>query len=56
MQISPPVGTGMLCDEAVNEQASDYLAALTQSATYQVSGNRLTLLGSGGQRLVEYVR
>jgi heat shock protein HslJ len=55
LQIGLATGTSMACDETITEQANGYLAALPQVATYQVSGNQLTLNSSSGQRLLQYV-
>jgi ABC-type amino acid transport substrate-binding protein/heat shock protein HslJ len=55
LTVGPPVGTGMACPEDVAHQGQVYLAALQLSQTYQVSGNQLTITGSGNQKLLQYV-
>ncbi len=46
--------TMMACESEVNEQETQYLAALESVATYQIKGNTLELFDAGGMRLALY--
>lgn len=46
--------TLMGCQQAVMEQASAYLAVLTQASSYQISGAQLTLLDAQGETLATF--
>jgi heat shock protein HslJ len=48
------VATMMACAEPVMQQASAYIAALTQAATYEISGQRMTLLDASGKALATF--
>jgi heat shock protein HslJ len=53
MTIGQASGTLMACAEPVMAQEGDYLAALAATATYSISGNKLSLEDSSGEpRLV----
>ncbi len=54
LTVGLPVTTGMACPEDVASQGQAYLAALQQSATYQVSGSQLTIFAASGQKLLQY--
>lgn len=50
------VSTLMACPEPVMQQASAYIAALTQAATYKVEGGQLTLFDAGGKALMTFAQ
>jgi len=50
------VATMMACAEPVMQQASAYIAALTQATTYKVSGRQLTLLDASGKTLATFTQ
>lgn len=50
------VATMMACAEPIMEQASTYIDALTQAATYTVSGRQLTLLDASGKTLATFTQ
>lgn len=50
------VSTMMACSEPIMEQASAYIAALTQAAAYKVEGGQLTLLDAGGNALATFAQ
>jgi heat shock protein HslJ len=53
LTIEPPVSTLMACEEPLMQQESDYLAALSATASYSVLAETLTLKdSSGAPRLV----
>jgi heat shock protein HslJ len=54
MTIGPATGTLMACAEPVMAQETDFLAALGATATYAVSGDRLTLSDSSGKARLEF--
>ncbi len=45
MTIAPIAVTGILCDEATDEQEASYFLALEDITSYQIQGNKLTLSG-----------
>jgi heat shock protein HslJ len=49
------VSTMMACPEPAMQQASAYLAALKQAATFKLEGERLTLLDAAGAPLATFV-
>jgi len=57
IQIGPAASTRMMCatPEGVMEQESAYFIALEAAKAFELVGNRLTLIGEGGERLVEYI-
>jgi len=57
IQIEPAATTRKMCSEpqGVMEQEAAYLIALEAAKTFEVVGKRLTLIGEGGARLVEYI-
>jgi hypothetical protein len=50
--------TRMACDspEGVMEQEAAYLAALQSAANFEIAGNQLTVLNSGGQTVLTFAR
>jgi heat shock protein HslJ len=58
IQIGAPAATRMMCAEpqGVMEQEAAYLAALPRAATFQASGEGLTLRDAQGAMLVQYGR
>ncbi len=52
--VGMPVGTGMACPDDVATQARTYLAQLQAAQTYQISGNKMTMFATSGQKLLEY--
>jgi heat shock protein HslJ len=46
--------TMMACPDPVMQQASTYIAALTQSSSYEINGEQLTLVDSGGKTLATF--
>ena len=54
LTVGLPVPTGMACPDDVATQGQTYLAALQQSATYQVAGTQLTIFAASGQKLLQY--
>ena len=49
--------TEMFCasPEGLMEQEQDYAEVLGRAASYRIQGDRLTVLGEGGERLLEFV-
>jgi heat shock protein HslJ len=58
LTIGPVAATEMWCEQpsGVMEQESQYLSALTQTASYRMEGNRLTLLNTEGNIMAEFTR
>lgn len=55
IKISSPIATTMMaCPDAIMAQATAYLAALEQAATYRIEGDQLTLLDAGGAELAVF--
>lgn len=56
LEIEPTSVTEMYCEEpaGVMEQEFLYLQALSQTASFRVEGDRLTLIGADGITLVEF--
>lgn len=50
------VSTLMACPEPIMQQASAYIAALTQAATYKVEGGQLTLFDADGKALMTFAQ
>jgi len=48
--------TRMACEEPIMEQASAYIAALTQATTYRVTDRQLMLLDAGGKILAAFTQ
>lgn len=48
------ISTLMACPEPIMEQASAYIAALTQAATYKLEGGQLALFDAGGKTLATF--
>lgn len=54
--IQPAATTRMACAEpGVDEQETNYLAALEKAATFEIAGYRLTLKDAGGQEIITYL-
>jgi heat shock protein HslJ len=51
---SPMALTMMMCEQAVMDQESAYLKALSEAKTYAVNGDQLTLTGGDGAQLAVY--
>jgi ABC-type amino acid transport substrate-binding protein/heat shock protein HslJ/uncharacterized protein affecting Mg2+/Co2+ transport len=56
LTVGPPAPTQMACPEDISQQGQTYLTLLQQSQSYDVSGNQLTIFGSGNQKLLQYVQ
>lgn len=50
------VSTMMACEEPIMEQASAFIAALTQTASFSMEGEQLTLADANGQTLATLTR
>lgn len=50
------VSTMMACPEPIMQQASAYIAALTQAATYKVEGGQLMLFDAAGKTLATFAQ
>ena len=48
--------TMMACPEPIMQQASAYITALTQAATYRIDGQQLTLLDASGKTLATFTK
>ncbi|MCC6146274.1 MAG: META domain-containing protein [Anaerolineaceae bacterium] len=48
--------TRMACEESIMEQASAYITALTQAASYKITGQQLTLLDVEGKPLTVFAQ
>jgi heat shock protein HslJ len=55
LTVGPPAPTQMACPADIAQQGQTYLTLLQQSQSYDVSGNQLTIFGSGNQKLLQYV-
>jgi len=57
IQIGPAATTRMMCGEpqGVMEQEAQYTAVLAQAHTYEIKLERLTIRGTDGQTLLQYV-
>jgi ABC-type amino acid transport substrate-binding protein/heat shock protein HslJ len=55
LTVGPPAPTQMACPADIAQQGQTYLMLLQQSQSYDVSGNQLTIFGSGNQKLLQYV-
>jgi heat shock protein HslJ len=51
---SPMASTMMMCEQAVMDQESAYLAALAEAKTFAVNGDQLSLSGGDGAQLAVY--
>jgi heat shock protein HslJ len=57
LSIGPTIATKRACaDRAMNAQETAYLEALSHTAKYEISGNRLVLRDAGNGALLEYTR
>ncbi len=52
LTIGPVVSTMMACEPAVNEQETQYLAALGSAASYQVTDNKLQIANVDGETVL----
>lgn len=50
------ITTLMACPEPIMQQASTYLAALMQAASYKIDGGQLTLLATDGKTLAAFTK
>jgi heat shock protein HslJ len=51
---TPFAGTMMACPQPIMKQATDFMKALEQAATYQIQGSRLTLSDASGKELATF--
>ncbi|MCA9869910.1 MAG: META domain-containing protein [Anaerolineae bacterium] len=54
LTIESPVSSTMACNEATDQQESEYFYLLENSSTYEIKGNALTIKDSTGQTILEY--
>jgi heat shock protein HslJ len=55
ISISNVATTKMMCDKPIAQQGADFVAALGNATTYELGGTTLTLYGSDGRILVDFV-
>ena len=57
LAITPPTGTNMLCDtpEGIMEQETAFLSALASVGSYNLQGDKLSILNASGQQVLELV-
>ncbi|MGD9144868.1 MAG: META domain-containing protein [Anaerolineae bacterium] len=57
LAITPPTGTNMLCDapQGIMEQETAFLSALASAGSYNLQGDKLTILNVSGGQVLELV-